>query len=216
MAERSKAPDSRNSSVENSGTRVCAWVRIPLLSENVLNAKRQSFQLTNSVILEHQFKIKAQSKRKQKNGNIIGGRQPSGFQVHKKEDNQPIHVKHESTRGFERKSFHMDDTNRLADYITELEKLPNGRAANRKKKMCRRKQGRMAERSKEPGSRKSSVENSGTRVCAWVRIQLLSENVLNAMRQTLQLTNSVTLERYLKMIVQSKRKQKNRNVVCGW
>ena len=121
-AERSKEPGSTNSSVENSGTRVCAWVRIPLLSENVLNAKRQSFQLTNSVILEHQFKIKAQSKRKQKNGNIIGGRQPSGFQVHKKEDNQPIHVKHESTRGFERKSFHMDDTNRLADYISEFKK----------------------------------------------------------------------------------------------
>ena len=53
--------------------------------------------------------------KKPKNGNIIGGRQPSGFQVHKKEDNQPIHVNHESTRGFERKSFHMDDTNRLAD-----------------------------------------------------------------------------------------------------
>ena len=56
MAERSKAPDSRNSSVENSGTRVCAWFRIPLLSENVLNTMRQS-QLTNSIILEHQVKM---------------------------------------------------------------------------------------------------------------------------------------------------------------
>ena len=42
----------------------------------------------------------------------------SGFKVQKKEDNQPRHVKHESTRGFERKSFQMDDTNRLADYIS--------------------------------------------------------------------------------------------------
>ena len=32
MAERSKAPDSRNSSVENSGSRKCPWVRIPILS----------------------------------------------------------------------------------------------------------------------------------------------------------------------------------------
>ena len=39
-----------------------------------------------------------------------------------------------------------------------------------RKEMCRRKQGKMAERSKEPGSRNSSVEISGSRVCAWVRI----------------------------------------------
>ena len=32
MAERSKAPDSRNSPLETSCTRMCAWVRIPLLS----------------------------------------------------------------------------------------------------------------------------------------------------------------------------------------
>ena len=124
-------------------------------------------------------------------------------------------MKHESTRGFERKSFHIDDTNRLADYISELKKLPNGEATNRKKKMCRRKPGRMAERSKDPGSRKSLVENSGTRVCARVRIPLLSENVLNTMRQSLQLTNSLILERQFKMTVQSKIKQKNRKVVWG-
>ena len=72
MAERSKAPDVRKSSVENSGTRVCAWVRIPLLSENVLNTTRQSLQLTNSVILELQFKITVQSKRKQTTRKVIG------------------------------------------------------------------------------------------------------------------------------------------------
>ena len=72
MAERSKAPDSRNSSVENSGTRVCAWVRIPILSENVLKTMRQSLQLTNSVILERQFKMTVQSKRKQKTRNVKG------------------------------------------------------------------------------------------------------------------------------------------------
>ena len=108
---------------------------------------------------------------------------------------QERHVKHECTHGFKCKSLQMHDTNRLADYISKLKRLPNGKAKNPKKKMCRRKQGRIAERSKEPGSRKSSVENSGTRGCAWVRIPLLSENVLNTMRQSLQPTNSVTLER---------------------
>ena len=58
------------------------------------------------------------------------------LQTAQKKDTQTRHVKHESTRGFERKSFHMDDTNRLADYISELKKIPNGKAANRKKKKC--------------------------------------------------------------------------------
>ena len=124
-------------------------------------------------------------------------------------------MKHEFTRGFERKYFQMDDTNHLADYISELKKLPNGKATNPLKKMCWRKPGRMAERSKAPDSRHPSIENSGTRVCAWVRIPLLSENVLKTMRQSPQLTNSVILERQFQMTVQSKRKQKNRKVVWG-
>ena len=33
----------------------------------------------------------------------------------RREDTQPRQVKHESTRGFERKSFQMDDKNRLAE-----------------------------------------------------------------------------------------------------
>ena len=121
-------------------------------------------------------------------------------------------MKHESTRGFERKSFQMDDTNRLADYISELKNLPNWKSTDHTEKSWGE-PGRMAERSKAPDSRNASVENSGTRVCAWVRIPLLSENVLNTMKQSLQLTNSVILERQFKMTVQSKRKQKTRNVI---
>ena len=79
------------------------------------------------------------------------------------------------------------------------------------KEICRRKPDRMPERSKAPDSRHPSVENSGTRVCAWVRIQLLSENVLNTTRQSLQLTNSIILERQFKITVQSKKKQAKEN-----
>ena len=42
-------------------------------------------------------------------------------------------MKHESTRGFERKSFQMDDTNRLAAFISDLKNLANGKITNRKK-----------------------------------------------------------------------------------
>ena len=115
---------------------------------------------------------------------------------------------------FKCKSFPTDDTNRLADYISELKMSLNWNDTDQKE-ICRSKPGRMAERSEAPDSRNSSVENSGTRVCAWVRIQLLSENVLNTMKQSIQLTNSVILERQFKMTVQSKRKQKTRNV-NGW
>ena len=98
MPERSKAPDSRNSSVENSGTRVCAWVPIPLLSENVLNTMRQSLQLTNSVLLERQFKMTVQSKRKQTTRNVIGWLIAEQFKSAQKEDTRWRHVKHDSTR----------------------------------------------------------------------------------------------------------------------
>ena len=64
----------------------------------------------------------------------------------------------------------MDNTNSLEDYTSELKKLPDGKATNQKKKMRRRQPGRMDERSKAAGSRKTSVKNSDTRVCAWVRI----------------------------------------------
>ena len=121
-------------------------------------------------------------------------------------------MKHESTRGFERKSLQIDDTNRLADYISELKMSLNWNDTDQKE-ICRRKPVRMDERSEVPDSRNSSVENSGTRLCAWVRIPLLSEKVLNTMQQSLQLTNSVILERQFKMTVQSKRKQKTRNFI---
>ena len=78
----------------------------------------------------------------------------------------------------------MDDTNSLADYISELKMSLNWKHTEQKEKMCRRKPGRMAEWSKAPDSRNSSVEISGTPVCAWVRIPLLSENVLNTLKQS--------------------------------
>ena len=212
MAQRSEAPDSRKSSVENSGTRVCAWVWFPLLSENDLNTMRQSLQLTNSVILERQFKMTVQSKRKQKTRNVIGRLIAEQIESAQKKDTRRRLVKHDSTRGFKCKPFQIDDTNRLADYISEL-KTPLNWKDTDNKEMFWRKPGRIAERSEAPDSRNSSVKNSGTRVCAWVRMPLLSENVLNTMKQSLQLTNSVILERQSKMTVQSKRKQKTRNVI---
>ena len=121
-------------------------------------------------------------------------------------------MNHDSTRGFKCKSFQIDDTNRLAGYISELKRSLNWNDTDQKE-ICRRKPGRMIERYKAPDSRYSSVENSGTRVCAWVRIPLLSENVLNTMKESLQLTKSVILERQIKMTVQSKRKQKTRNFI---
>ena len=133
-AQRSNAPDCRISLVERSGTPVCAWVRIPILSENVLNTMRHSLQLTNSVILQRQFKMTAQSKILQKTRNVIRGWQPSGLKIHKKEDTQQRHVKHDSTRRFDRKSFQMDDANRLADYSSELKNLPNWKSTYHTKK----------------------------------------------------------------------------------
>ena len=160
-----KRQTQKNCWVEKSGTRMCAWIRIPILSENVLKTMRQSLELTNSVILERQFKMTVQSKRKQKNRNVIRGWYPSNFKVPKKEDTQPRHYKHECTRGLRRKSFEKGDTNRLADYISEMQIRPNWKSTDHTEK-SRGKPGRTAERSKAPGSRNSSVEKSGTRVCA--------------------------------------------------
>ena len=212
MAELSKAPDSRNPSVETSGTRPCAWFHIPLLSENVSNTMRQSLQPTNSVILEGQFKMTVQSQRKQTTRNVIGRLIAEQFKSAQKRRYRRRHVKHDCTPGFKCKSFQIDDTNRLADYIPELKRTINWNDTDQKE-ICRLQPGRMAERSKAPDSRNSTVENSGTRVCAWVRIPILSENVLNTRKQSLQLTNSVILERQIKMTVQSKRKQKTRNFI---
>ena len=145
--------------------------------------------------------------KKTKNRNVVCAWYPSNFKVPKKEDTQPRHYKHECTRGLERKSFEKDETNRLADYISELKILSNWKTTyHTEKSRCL--PGTMAERSKAPDSRDSSVENSGTRVCAWVQILLLSQKVLNTIRQSLQLTNSLILERQFKMTVQNKRKQK--------
>ena len=73
------------------------------------------FYHTGTSIQDDSPKQKKTSKRKQTTHNVIRGWQPSGLKMHKKEDTQQRHVKHQNTRGFERKSFQMDDTNRLAD-----------------------------------------------------------------------------------------------------
>ena len=93
---------------------------------------RQSLQPTKSVTLERQLKITVQS-IKQKNRNVIGVRQPSGLKVHRKEAHQPRHVKHECTRGLKRKSFEMDDTNRLADYPLKWKAYPKERPQSKRK-----------------------------------------------------------------------------------
>ena len=82
---------------------------------------RKSLQLTKSVILERQFKVTVQSKRKQKKSHSrLGFEKSSGIEKRAvwnstKKDTQTGHVKHECTRGFKRKSLQMDDTIRLAD-----------------------------------------------------------------------------------------------------
>ena len=112
------------------------------------------------------------------------------------------------------KSFEMYDDNCAADYISEFKKLKN-EIAQLKNIMAGEPHAGKAQRSNAPDCRISLVETSGTPVCAWVQIPLLSENVLKTMRHSLQLTNSVILERHLKMTVQSERKQKTCNVI-GW
>ena len=57
----------------------------------------------------------------------------------KKEDTRWRHVKHDSTRVFKFKSFQIDDTNRLADYISELKMSLNWKDTDQKE-ICRRKQ----------------------------------------------------------------------------
>ena len=96
-------------------------------------------------------------------------------------------------RGFKRKSFEMDDTKRLADYISEMQIQPNWKITHHTEK-CRRKPGRMAGRSKAPDARNYLFENGDTRVCAWVRSPLLSENISDVMRHKIQLTNSLILK----------------------
>ena len=191
MAERSKAPDSRYSSVENSGTRVCAWVLIPLLSESVWNTMRQSLQTTKSVTLERQLKMTVPSK-KQKNRNVIRGRWPRGFEMHKKEDTRRRYQKNARTCAFKRKSSKMEDANHAEDYISELKMLPEWHSATRKQN-CWRKPGRMAEKYNAPGSRFSSREFCYASLCVGSEPTPVRK-ILNRIKQNLQLTNSLKLE----------------------
>ena len=61
----------------------------------------------------------------------MADRRASGLTVHRKEDNQPRHVKHECTRGFKRKSFEMDEENLLHLWI---EKFTQWKAHKKKRK----------------------------------------------------------------------------------
>ena len=103
-------------------------------------------------------------------------------------------MEHESTRGFERKPFEMDDTNRLADYISELKKLPNGKAINQKKKCV---DGNQAEWPSD--LRRQAQENPQSRTMVHECVRGFkshhSENVLNTISQSRQPTKSVTLKR---------------------
>ena len=176
MAGRSKTPDARNYFFENGDTRVCPWVRSPVLSENISDVMRHKIQVTNSLILKYVW-VQTQIR-------------PGKF-------------------------FEMYDDNSAVDYTSEFKKLKN-EIAQFKSIMADEPQAGKTQLSNAPDCRTSSVETSGTQACAWVRIPLLSENILNTMRQSLQLTISVILERQFKMTVQSKRKQTTRNVIRGW
>ena len=116
------------------------------------------------------------------------------FKSAQKKDTQQRHVIHECMRGFKRKSFEMDDTNRLAYYTSEMQIQPNWKITHHTEK-CRRKPGRMAGRSKAPDARNYLFENGDTRVCAWVRSPLLSENISDVMRHKIQLTKSLILKK---------------------
>ena len=190
MAERSKAPDSRNSSVENSGPSVCVG--------SSPNPVRKRFEQDEAEALADKFYhtgtlIEDDSpKQKQKNRNVIRGRWPSGFEVHEKEDTRRRYQKNARTCAFKRKSLKMEDANHAEDYISELKMLPEWHSATRKQN-CRRKPGRMAEKYNAPGSRFSSREFCYASLCVGSEPTPVRK-ILNRIKQNLQLTNSLKLE----------------------
>ena len=114
-------------------------------------------------------------------------------------------------RGFEQKTFQMDDTNRLAEYISELKNLPNGKATNQKKKCV---DGNKAEWASD--LRRQAQENLQSRTLARESVRGFESHSCQKTfwtRWGRAFTNSVILERQFKMTVQSKRKQKTRNVI---
>ena len=174
---------------------------------------RQSLQLTNSVILERKFKMTVQSKRKQKNRQVVCGGQTNGWKLHKKipsRDMWNTNVRMGLKANlYRRMTQTVHQTKSLICKFYPIEK------AHIIQKKCRRKPGRMAERSKAPDSRNSSVENSGTRVCAWVRIHSCQKTFWTRWGRAFSwqiLSYWNVNSRWL----QSKRKQKNRNIVWGW
>ena len=132
-AERCQALDSSSSWVENSATRLCAWVLIPLVSGNVLNTMRQNLQQTNSVILERQFKMTVPGKRKQKiaTSSVAYGRAVQKC-TKKKIPSRDMWNTNVSVRLNANLSKGM--TNRRADHISESKTLPNWKCTDVKEK----------------------------------------------------------------------------------
>ena len=81
-------------------------------------ARAFSWQILSYWNVNSRWQSKA--KENQRLATSLGGWQPITLKVHKKEDTRRRHVRHDSTRGFKCKSFQIDDTSRLADYISEL------------------------------------------------------------------------------------------------
>ena len=79
-------------------------------------ARALSWQILSYWIVNSRWQSKA--KENKRLATSLGGWQPITLKVHKKEDTRRRHVKHDSTRGFKCKSFQIDDTNPLADYIS--------------------------------------------------------------------------------------------------
>ena len=67
----------------------------------------------------------SRKEKKQKLRNVICGRWPSSFEVHKEGDTQPGFVKHKRTRGLKRKTLGRDDANHEANYNSEFNRLPD-------------------------------------------------------------------------------------------
>ena len=176
---------------------------------------RQSLELTNSVILERQFQMTVQIKRKRKNGNVIPGRCPSGLKVREKEDTQQRHVKHQCMHGFKRKSFQMDEHKPFSTLHFSIENFIQFKAHKLKKKR-RQKPGRVVERSKAPDSKKLlSREFWYTNVCVGsnpfpVRKRFERDEAEPWADKFCHTGTSIQHDSA------KQKKTKNRNVVCGW
>ena len=174
MDERSKAAGSRKSSVKNSDTRVCVGSNPTTVGKRFEHDKTEpsagKFCHTETLIQDDSPKQK-QTKDSQRHPWLIAGRFKSA-------QKRRYQAKTCGTRKYAwvwTKTFWNGWHKPFSRLHLGIEKVTQWKGHKSKEKMCRRKPGRMAERSKAPGSRKSAVENSGTRVCAWVPIPPLGK-----------------------------------------